>query len=141
MRICKKTILFLMIVFCMLITISCNYMQNEMVKYYSNIENYVEATGIISYVNFDEENKTLYLGFEDLSEKFDDNCFKITGSNYFVVVEHRELFQVGKKTFFITAPKYYGNGYVMPIVSITIDDCCLLEYEIGFTNFIDWLKQ
>ncbi len=30
---------------------------------------------------------------------------------------------------------------MMPIVSLTIDHCCLLVYEDGISNFRDWLKM
>ena len=31
-------------------------------------------------------------------------------------------------------------GYVMPIVSLTIDGNMVLEFEEGVSNFLDWLK-
>ena len=76
-----------------------------------------------------------------MSDKFDDDCFKITGENYYLVDGFKELIEIGKTATFVTAPKYFGDGYVMPIVSLTIDDCCLLEYESGLSNFLDELQN
>ena len=52
-----------------------------------------------------------------------------------------EHIQVGKTATFVTAAKYYGNGYVMPIVSLSIDNQHILEYEIGFPSLLNWLKK
>lgn len=141
MKACNKIMLTLTCIFCILFATSCAHTSNQKMKYYSDTENYVEVTGTISYVLFDEENESLYLAFTDLSVDLDDNCFKIVGDNYSIIAsESKELIQVEKTATFVTAPKYFGDGYVMPIVALTIDDCCLLEYEIGIANFMDWLK-
>ena len=57
------------------------------------------------------------------------------------VYTYDEHIQVGKTATFITAPKYYGDGYVMPIVSLSIDNQHILEYEIGFPSLLNWLKK
>ena len=142
MKNCNKLLLPLILIFLVLIASSCTNTNNKKIEYYSNEENYIEATGTIDYVFFNDKDGALYLGFSDLSETFDDDCFKITGYNYSIIVEaFKERIEVGKTATFVTAPKYFGNGYVMPIVSLTIDDICLLEYEVGILNFLDWLKN
>ena len=137
----NKVLLSLMLVFVVLVSSSCAYTRYSKIKYYSNEENYIETTGTIDYVFFDDENQILYLGFSELSEKFDDNCFKIVGDNYPIVNSFKESIKSGKTATFVTAPKYFGDGYVMPIVSLTMNDCCLLEYEVGIFNFLNWLKK
>lgn len=142
MKTYNKILLSLILIFCTLFATSCANSSNQKIKYYSNSENYVEVTGTINYVLFDDENEILYLGFSDLSEKFDDDCFKIVENNYSIILSGaEERIQVGKTATFVTAPKYFGDGYVMPIVALSIDDCRLLEYEIGIKNFLDWLKN
>ena len=42
---------------------------------------------------------------------------------------------------FITAPKYFGDGYVMPMVAISIGEENLLEFEDGYENLLAWLED
>ena len=64
----------------MLAESSCAYTKIKQIEYYSNEENYIEVTGTISHVVFDDEYKTLYLGFSDLSDTFADNTFELTAA-------------------------------------------------------------
>ena len=137
----NKTLLFIMMFLLILVTTSCSIRNQEQLDYYSNEENYIEVTGVINHVEFDVESETLYLGFTSLSQKLDDDCFKVVGDAYSTVVTYDEYIQVGKTATFVTAPKYYGDGYVMPIVSLSIDDQHILEYEIGFSSLLNWLKK
>lgn len=137
----NRVLLSLMLAFFVLTASSCNTYSRKQIKYYSNEENYIEATGTISHVIFDDKTEALYLGFTDLSERFDDTTFEITKDNYSIIVNAKDSIQLGKTATFITAPKYFGDGYIMPIVSLTIDGVCLLEYEVGISNFLDELKK
>lgn len=141
MKHCNKILLFLTIYFFALVVSSCTMTNNEKINYYSNEQNYVKITGTINHIVFDEEQEVLYLGFTNLSKETDDNCFKVVGDSYSVVVANKDFIQSGKTATFVTAPKYYGNGYVIPIVSLTIDDNNILEYEVGFWNLLQWLQK
>ena len=137
----NKTLLFIMLCLLILVTASCSNRNKEKIDYYSSDENYIEVTGVIDHIEFDDEHEILYLGFTDLSQKLDDNCFKVVGDAYSIMVAYKEHIQIGKTATFVTAPKYYGDGYVMPIVSLSLDDQNILEYEIGFSSLINWLKK
>ncbi len=142
MKIRNKSVPFLVILILLLITTSSCTKANDKFDYYSNEENYIEVTGTIDHVVFDDENQTLYLEFSNLSKSLDDNCFKIVGDNYSIIVENfKEHIKVGESATFVTAPKYFGDGYVMPIVSFSLNDTCLLEYENGILNFLAYLKN
>jgi len=113
----------------------------EMEEYYTDKENYVTATGTVTHIAYDEGYDTLYLAFSDMSYRFDGRNFKIEGDNFDIVMENgiEEKLAMGKEVEFITAPRYFGDGYVMPIVSITIDGETLLEFEEGYENFLETL--
>ena len=130
-----------MICLLVLVTTSCANTNMERINYYSNEQNYIEITGTIDHVMFDDEQKVFYLGFSSLSQKTDDDCFKVVGDAYSRVVANKEYIQIGATATFVTAPKYYGNGYVMPIVSLSVDGRNVLEYEDGFPSLLDWLKK
>lgn len=112
---------------------------NEKYEYYSEKENYVNATGTISFINYDENSSELYLAFDNLSYKFNDNCFKITGENYNIIKNNNidsDLY-CGTIVNFVSAPEYFGDGYVMPIVSLSIGDSCYLEFDEGLNNLLE----
>ncbi|MBR5422725.1 MAG: hypothetical protein IK108_01825, partial [Clostridia bacterium] len=115
----------------------------KLVKYYSQKEKYITVTGTVSYIKYNDNNSELYIGFSELNTKLDDHCFKIVGDNLKIVQSNHidDRLVLGKQVSFVTAPKYFGDGYVMPIVSITIDEDDLLEFEDGYHNLLDWLKK
>lgn len=137
----NNTLLFVMLCLLALTTTSCINRNQEKIDYYSNEQNYIEVTGVIYHVKFDDEHDTLYLGFTNLAPKTDDDCFEVAGDAYSIMVTNKEHIQIGKTATFVTAPKYYGNGYVMPIVSLSVDGRNILEYQIGFSSLLNWLKK
>ncbi len=135
-------IIFLCIAFGALLCLSsCD--TADMLNYYSDENNYINASGIVDYINYNDDASILYLGFYDLTPDFDDNCFKIVGENVRIAKERGidEKINLGDKIEFVTAPKYFGDGYVMPIVAITVNGELLVEYSEGLANFLEWLKD
>lgn len=111
-------------------------------EYYSQKENYINATGTLEHIAYNDDCTVLYLSFSDLSASLDDMCFKIVGDNLQIVKENGidEKLEVGDQVTFVTAPKYFGDGYVMPIVAISADEEELLKLEDGISNLMKWLK-
>lgn len=136
----KKFIITTIMLFMVIVLSACDSAKKQ--DYYSNKENYVNATGTITHIAYDEDKTALYLDFSELSPTFDDTCFKIVGNNLLIVQKNGidQKIKIGDQIDFITAPKYFGDGYVMPIVSISTNGEYLLEFEEGFTNFLDWLE-
>ena len=113
------------------------------IAYYSQRDNYVIATGILVFIKYNDDNTGLYLGFSDLQPKFSDNAFKIVGDNLQVVQRKGidEKLKLGDTVSFTSAPAYFGDGYVMPIVQISLNGEELLSFEEGYQNLLDWLKK
>lgn len=44
---------------------------------------------------------------------------------------------VGKEIKYISAPRYFGDGYDFPIVALTIGDEELLSFDEGYKNLMD----
>lgn len=116
---------------------------NSSTEYYREQENYIQASGNLYYFVYSEELSAYYLAFSELSPKFDDDCFKIEGKNAQIVKEMgiEEQLQIGMKVCFMTAPRYFGDGYVYPIVAISIGDTVLLDFETGYSNFVNWIDK
>lgn len=119
---------------------ACN--STKMKEYYRQKDNFINATGTIRHIAYNDDNSALYLGFSDLSPTFDDNSFKIVGDNLSIVQKNNidEKIKIGDKIEFITAPRYFGDGYVMPIVALSVNGEDLLEFEEGYDNFLKWLE-
>lgn len=132
----------IMVIIILLFSLTSCYNQQEL-EYYSNADNYVTATGEVIHIEYSEDGNSLYLAFSELSPSFDDINFKIVGKNLKIVQANGidKKLSIGEEVSFITAPEYFGDGYVMPIVAITVDAEVLLEFEQGYENFLVWLEE
>ena len=128
----------LIVLFMLALCIHLYGCRNEtMMTYYADKDNYITAVGSVSHIFNDEDERVLYIAFDGLSSSFDDNNFKVTGENYEAVVENgiMEVLQLGVQMEFVTAPRYFGDGYVMPIVAVKINGVDYLIFQKGFSNF------
>ncbi len=135
----KKIILFLLVAMCFSLT-SCTLTEKEK-EYYRHKENYIEASGTVTHVKYNENSTVLYLAFSDLSAKFDDNSFEVVGNNLTILKSKNVEINLGDTLTFMTAPEYFGDGYIMPIVALWKDDECLLDFETGFANFQNYINS
>ena len=127
--------------FCIIVTFS-SCVSDDRLKYYSVSSNYIEVVGTVIQMNYNEENNALYLGFEELNPEFADSAFKIVGENLLIAQKNGidQKIQIGKQIEFISASRYFGDGYVMPIVGLSIDGDILLCFEQGYDNWLKWLE-
>jgi hypothetical protein len=134
-----KKIFALFLILIILTLVSCD--AKQMREYYSDKDNYVVATGTVKHIKY--HNGALYLGFSNLEPHMSDNSFKIVGENL-VTVQNNGIdnkLKMGDHIEFVTAPEYFGDGYVMPIVEITVNGEKLLDFEEGFVNLNKWLEE
>lgn len=137
----KKAILVLYSLCLLVFSTSCT--TGKMKEYYSQQSNYVNVTGILTHISYNEDRTAIYLGFSNLSPQFDDNNFKIVGNNLPIVQRNGidEKIKIGDQVNFVTAARYFGDGYVMPIVEISVNEEKLLSFDEGFANFLKWLDD
>ncbi len=130
------------IVFCMLLGLSA-CLSTQQRKYYEEKGNYTEARGTVTYISYDEKSKALYIDFSVTDPVFEDTCFKIVGDNYDIVKKNgiESILKNGSEVTFVTAPRYFGDGYVMPMVSISVGADTLLTFDEGFSNLLKWLDR
>ena len=137
-----KKFLVIALVYSVLICLcACN--TSDKIQYYSQKENYICVTGTISSIKYNEDNTAVYIDFSELTPILDDTCFKIVGENLAIVQTNKinDKLKANEKVTFITAPKYFGDGYVMPIVALSINGEDLLTFEEGYQNWLDWLSK
>lgn len=141
----KETLKLIMItsIVCIMVTFFCSCSSTEKRKYYSQKENYISVEGTISSIEYNQDLTALYFEFSELSPVLDDTCFKIVGENLQIVQSNGidNKLEIGEKINFITAPRYFGDGYVMPIVSISTNEEVLLGFEEGYDNLLNWLYE
>lgn len=128
---------------CILLVLLCSCNSSGIIEYYSQKENYISVTGTVSNIQYNEDTTALYIDLSELSPVLDDTCFKIVGENLEIVKTNKidDKLKTGERITFITAPKYFGDGYVMPIVAISISGENLLDFEEGYKNLLDWLSE
>ena len=137
----KQRLIIVIMICVMLVFGSCT--SPKMLKYYSQKENYISVTGKVASVEYNDDFKALYICFSELSTNLDDVCFKIVGKNLEIVRSKQieDKVRIGGQITFETAPRYFGDGYVMPIVSVSVNGEILLGFEEGYNNFIEWLSK
>lgn len=141
-RILVKRIAIVIFLLCLLVfSTSCT--AQKMKDYYSQESNYINATGIVTHISYNEDRSALYLGFSELNPQFDDNSFKIVGDNLPIVQQNGidQKIKIGDQVDFVTATRYFGDGYIMPIVEISVKEEKLLNFEDGFPNLLKWLDN
>ena len=138
-----SNILVTMIAVCTIVCFLCSCNSIDKFEYYSQKENYINATGTISSLRYNDDSTALYIEFSDLSYAFDDVCFKIVGENLQITKTNGidDKIKVGQRVSFTTAPKYFGDGYVMPVVAISVNEENLLDFEEGHANLLSWLSK
>ena len=108
-------------------------------SYYLDTNNYIESEGTVNNIIYNKDLNTIFLWLSDIDEEYQDTTFAIKGDSVNVAIENGILDEVEEysKITFISAPKYFGDGYIMPIVSLYIDDVCLLDFDTGYNNLIN----
>lgn len=110
--------------------------------YYPVKDNYIEVSGVVIYMKYNKDHTELHIAFSDMDRKLDDRSFEIVGENLRIVEKNGidDKIKIGDRVTFVTAPKYFGDGYIMPIVAISANGESLLDFDEGFKNFMDYLN-
>ena len=136
--------LFIAVVFCIvgfivsLHTVFLWFESIQLKNYYSEKEVYVTVSGEVEWLNFGEDG--LFLTFqEELTEPYEHYTFGIKGKSFDLLLEKniKNRLHKGDKVEFMTAPRYFGDGFIMPIVSLTVNGEVLLEFEDGYANLLE----
>ena len=113
----------------------------EMKEYYSQKENYIEATGTLVHFKYNKNRTEIFLGFSDTTVTFDDYSFIIAGKSVQHVIDEgiKDKLKMGARVNFTVAPKYFGDGYAIPIVALSLGSEVILDFDTGYENLMEWL--
>lgn len=136
-----KKIFALVFIITILMLVSCD--SKEMRNYYSDKDNYVVATGTVTHIKYNDDRTALYIGLSRVEDPAYKDTYKFVGKNLTIVRENGidGKLKIGDRIEFVTAPDTFGNGYVLPIVEITVNGEKLLSFDEGFVNLNDWLAE
>ena len=108
-------------------------------KFYSDRNNFVNASGVVDVIEYSEKTNAIFLYINDLTPKFSDKLFCIAAESGKLLRSKgiENYLHEGDYIEFVSSIAYFGDGYVMPIVSLTIDGKEFLSFEEGYNNFMN----
>ena len=106
-------------------------------KYYSDQANFVERCAVVTHIQQSDDGK-IYMEVEQ-PDGFSDVCFKLDGASSKIAKDNGFIteVQVGDEITFISAPRYFGDGYVYPIVSLFKEGKVYLSFDVGYENLMN----
>ena len=124
--------------------IACTTNSKKMYDYYSIQSNFVQVHGIVEEINLQDEILYLNINFdESIFPNDGDNTFKIIQSNQQVLFENGfyDQVNVGDTIDFYSAPRIFGDGYIVPIIYIEKDGVIYLPFDTGQNNLLIWCSS
>ena len=134
----KKIIPFLLLLLCLA---GCSSAEER--AYYADESNYITAVGTVCHIKYTDDGEELYLGLSGLGSEFADVNFRIIGASL-TAAQGRGIdgkLQIGDEVTFISAPSYFGDGYVVPIAALTVHGETLVEFDEGFESIRQWMAE
>ena len=131
----KRTIAIILLLLCLA---GC---QSE--DYYADESNYITAVGTVCHIRYTDDGEELYLGISGLGSEFADVNFRIIGASL-TAAQGRGIdgkLQIGDEVTIVCAPRYFGDGYVMPIAALTVHGETLVEFDEGFESIRQWMAE
>ncbi len=138
----------LVCILCFLFLSSCDFnapLRNRMREYYTNDDNYVEISGTIVTVEYQELAKT-YLFEIEVSPEFQDIYYStrlLNGNVRFDLLcdtPEQYEFQSGDELIFTTAIFNFYAGHHYPLIAIQRGDEVLLTFEKGKADYLKWIE-
>jgi len=139
----KHRIFALSFLLCMTLFVSVSgcYASREK-AYYSNRDNFITEEAIVENIIYIQESNKIVLWLADIDPSYQAKEFMISGNNASEAIENEIMSKVniGDTIIFTSAPHYFGNGYFMPIIGITIENTEILNMETGYQNLMNSYK-
>lgn len=143
----KKLISYLTVLFISFLLCSCSILtsieKEQLIRHYSDKNNFIECTGEVTYVNFANRNG-VFLEIEGIEpDIFSDTSFAIRGYNVDIVKSNNicDEICVGDIITFISDPEYFGDGYIMPIVGLSKGNKVYLNFDVGYEEYMSYLRK
>ena len=88
---------------------------------------------------YSEEYNEIALWLYDTDPSYQTTNFGIKGNNVSIALENGILdkVKIGDTITVTSAPRFFYNGYAMPIIGLSIGDIEILNIETGHQNLMD----
>ncbi|MBQ3258117.1 MAG: hypothetical protein IJA67_12020 [Oscillospiraceae bacterium] len=108
-------------------------------EYYMDINNYITEEAVVDTINYDKKLEYIGIRLSEISDVYQGERFIIEGENLDIVLANGILEKIEPNSVveFTSAPAFFGNGYLMPIVQLSIDGETLLSFEEGYANLLE----
>ena len=143
----KRIIMLLSSFICIFALASCNFnapLRNKMLDYYSQEENYLQLNGRIMSLQYNEGNDELFLEIELNGDNHSFPTNAETGYGEFALVSwsmYDFSLQENDVVAFSSAPMYFYNGHVLPIVQLEKNGQEYLSLTAGINRYTEWIKN
>ena len=108
-------------------------------EYYMDINNYITEEAVVDTITYDKKLEYIGIRLSDISDAYQGERFIIEGENLDIVLSNGILEKIEPNSVieFTSAPAFFGNGYLMPIVQLSINGETLLSFEEGYANLLE----
>lgn len=127
----------IIIIIIILFLISGCYRNKEKL-YYLDVSNFIKEEATVDNVLYDEENKSIYFWLSNIDDVYQDSTFIVDGDNVNVLLQYDIInrIMIGDTITFSSAPRYFGDGYCMPIIELIHNNEELLSFDEGHKNLM-----
>lgn len=121
------------------LSICCSKIKQR--EYYKDENNYLTSNAVVKEIIYKNEDNGIYLWLDHLDSAYQDSTFVLRGENVNIAIENGITNKVstGTEITFTSAPRYFWDGYLMPIVYLKVNDEVLLHFKEGYGNLLDML--
>lgn len=135
----KKYVSILLLLSSIFFIVSCDYnapLRKKMLEYYSDDNNYVELQGVV----ISPENDCGYMEIDILTES---HVFPLNAQTGYGEFESGLIYNLtpGDKITLVSAPMYFYNGHVLPVMALKKDDVVILTFEDGKSSYLAWIEE
>ena len=133
----KQAGLVMLLAFIMVFGLTGCYERRER-AYYSDVNNFITEEAVVDNIIYNEKDGYLVFWLSEIDEAYSAGDFILREENARLLVERGVLDKVaqGDVIVFTSAPRFFGDGYFMPIVSLSVAGEELLRFDEGYENLM-----
>ena len=108
-------------------------------EYYMDINNYITEEAVVDTITYDKKIEYIGIRLSEINDAYQGERFIIEGENLDIVLANGILEKIEPNSVieFTSAPAFFGNGYLMPIVQLSVNGETLLSFEEGYANLLE----
>ena len=131
-----RRIFLIIAVFVLIVSLIIDYLKSVEKRYYFDKNNYITEDAVVENIIYEEDYLLFVLS--GINEAYQGSVFIIEGESLDVLLERGilEKIETGSEITYTSAPRYFGDGSVMPIVAVSVNGVELLSFEEGYKNLL-----